>query len=335
MKKVLALVLAVLMLSTMAFAATATPGSSSDADKDSGNYVPGKSLKVYEEQIVTSADEKKGPVNSKNYSIGKITYEEGKALVESVKFNDSDDCLVIKLKQDYTQTTDKKLAMTVELKGKRVDRDTRYADVTVTIGTKDAPKTVGYAYDVTTLNITKADSDLELKSAAAATVYKVTADDDADPYGILYLTAADADVETEVRVYEDEKYFLESNTDADKDLLKKYADSEADITFLNFVGTPTFNSNATTRFYKPDDTYVYEMKDGKIVKEVKYNDDEGCFILKSRTLGSYVFSDKKLSVSADTPADTNPDTGANDVVGIATALAAVALVSAAAVSLKK
>ena len=46
-------------------------------------------------------------------------------------------------------------------------------------------------------------------------------------------------------------------------------------------------------------------------------------------------SDKKLSVSAPAAGSENPDTGANDVVGIATALAAVALVSAAAVSLKK
>ena len=58
-------------------------------------------------------------------------------------------------------------------------------------------------------------------------------------------------------------------------------------------------------------------------------------VLKTRTLGSYVFSDKALSVAATTPGTNNPDTGANDVVGVATALAAVALVSAAAVSLKK
>ena len=52
-----------------------------------------------------------------------------------------------------------------------------------------------------------------------------------------------------------------------------------------------------------------------------------------------VMSDKPLPVDAieapEGTAPANPDTGANDVVGIATALAAVALVSAAAVSLKK
>ena len=70
---------------------------------------------------------------------------------------------------------------------------------------------------------------------------------------------------------------------------------------------------------------------------MKWDEDEGAYVLKTRTLGKYVFSDKPLKVTAttDTPETNNPDTGANDVVGVATALAAVALVSAAAVSLKK
>ena len=122
--------------------------------------------------------------------------------------------------------------------------------------------------------------------------------------------------------------------DADDDVLKAYADTDADLSFLNFVGSPTFNSTATVRFYKEEDSFVYGVKDGKLTNvNAKWDDDEGCFILKTRTLGSYVFSDKKLNVAATTT--TNPDTGANDVVGIASALAAVALVSAAAVSLKK
>ena len=142
-----------------------------------------------------------------------------------------------------------------------------------------------------------------------------------------------------------------SEVNADKDILKAYADTDAEITFLSFPGKPTFNATAAVRFYKDEGTYIYENKDGKLSRitaasagaagqtagNVKWDDDEGCYILKTRTLGSYVFSDKPLKVSAasDNAATTNPDTGANDVVGVATALAAVALVSAAAVSLKK
>ena len=55
----------------------------------------------------------------------------------------------------------------------------------------------------------------------------------------------------------------------------------------------------------------------------------------SKRIGKAFNTDIKLNVSAAADTTENPDTGANDVVGIATALAAVALVSAAAVSLKK
>ena len=84
--------------------------------------------------------------------------------------------------------------------------------------------------------------------------------------------------------------------------------------------------------------YVYQLKDGKLVKAGSYSEDDGCWVVKARTLGQYVVSTEKLSNASgeDTTEEVdNPDTGANDVVGIAAALGAVALVSAAAVSLKK
>ena len=50
-------------------------------------------------------------------------------------------------------------------------------------------------------------------------------------------------------------------------------------------------------------------------------------------------SAKQIALACDVPTTpgttTNPGTGANDVVGVAAALAVVALVSGAAISLKK
>ena len=154
-----------------------------------------------------------------------------------------------------------------------------------------------------------------------------------DDYGTVILNTEDEDVEVTFRGYKGDELFLYNKTSANSALLKAYADKDADITFLTFEAEPTFNSTATVRFYKDEESHVYVMKDGKLVNEVKWDEDESCFLLKTRTLGAYVFSDKALPFNVETTA--NPDTGANDVVGIATALAAVALVSAAAVSLKK
>ena len=349
MKKVLALVLAVMMMATVAFAAAEVEDpSTGSTTRDSGEYQPGDTIKIDAEGIIAKTSGLSGEdkydrnpssgeslikdINSTNYSITSIKYEDGKNLVESVKLNDSKDRVDIKLKQDYSNTKQKTLNMTFTLKGKKVGKGDRPDDIKIRITT-----TVNYALleNNTSIVINDTDDVDAPETFNDYTVYKVQ--ENGSKYGTMEFTAqADSDVEVEVRVYEDDELYLYNEADADDDILKAYADVDADLTFLNFKGSPTFNSTATVRFYKEEDSYVYGMKDGKLTTvNAKWDDDEGCFILKTRTLGGYVFSDKALSVSASTAADNNPDTGANDVVGIASALAAVALVSAAAVSLRK
>ncbi len=358
MKKVLALVLAVMMLATVAMAADATnPGSGTTSTNS--NVLPGGKIKIGQAGIIanlepgsplTAADIK--AVNSTNYSITGIKYREGKNLVESITLNDTDDQVVIKLKQDYSMTTAKKLDLDLTLKGKKVGKNPRNKDIDITIDTKMVAYTLADGKNNPGYIEIDANGDVNIVPATtvvndSGTVYDF-ADAGADEfvwkvkktgttaYGDMEFTAADGDTDVSVRVYDGDKLYLYSDVDADTDVLKAYADADADITFLNFPGTPTFNSTATVYFYKEEGTYVYGVKDGKLVNvNAKWSDDESGFVLKTRTLGSYVFSDKKLSVAAPAAGSENPDTGANDVVGIATALAAVALVSAAAVSLKK
>jgi len=146
----------------------------------------------------------------------------------------------------------------------------------------------------------------------------------------------------EARVYSGDVLFFDCDNDPDRDVVGRLADSDADMDFYLFDGDKnftTFNSNVKLYFNDADEEdFVYQIKDDKTIVPVgEYNEDEGCWIVKTRTLGRYVVSDVELKEfeSAANAADDNPDTGANDVVGIATALAAVALVSAAAISLKK
>ncbi len=346
MKKVLALVLAVMMLATVAFAAEVYNPDDKGTPGTPGQKQPGDKIKIDARGIIfvdsgtysftpTGSQKLIKDINSSNYSISAIKYDDGKNLVESVKFNDKEDRVEIKLKQDYTSTKAKTLNMTFTLKGKKSGKSSKPADIDVRIN-----YVVNYGLDKALITINDTD-DVDVPTTFAKnTLYQVQAGTAPDgtkaKYGTMEFTAEDSDVEVEVRVYEDDELYLYNETDANDDVLKAYADADADITFLNFKGTPTFNATATVRFYKEEDTFVYGMKDGKLTNiNAKWDDDEGCFILKTRTLGGYVFSDKKLNVAAADASTNNPDTGANDVVGIATALAAVALVSAAAVSLKK
>lgn len=345
MKKVLALVLAVMMLSTMAFASGITIGSTSNTDVDvsdddnkitisGGVFLPGDKIYVYKNG---STDDKIKEINSDNYSITKVKYDEGRSLVDDIYFDDDNDQLVIQLADNTNLTATKDLEFTFTLKGKGRDVD----DVDVTIDTSVGYGLLSRAYliydtdDVRFSNAYSAEGQMaekyfyEVKTSSKAT------DDPA--YGDLELTTKDGDVDLVVRVYDGDKLYLYNTVKANKDILKEYADSDAELSFLSFPGDTTFNATATLYMYKDEDSYIYEIKDGKLVESnAKWSEDDGAWILKARTLGSYVFSDVELDVTEDVD-DTveNPDTGANDVVGIAAALGVVALVSAAAVSLKK
>lgn len=382
MKKVLALVLAVMMLATVAFAAVkddvVNPGDGTTGTRN--GFMPGEKIKITADGVIETVnaaisngtytddpyyydsgwradpDNRKliKDINSSNYSITSIKYDEGKNLVESVKFNDKEDRVEIKIKQDFDMTKGKTLKMNFDLKGKKVGKtkpDTIHVVITKTINYglnkngKDGYGVVNSGIvivDDETVNLpstpaTAGATSLPVGGFEEEWVYKVQKDANSEyDYGNMEFTTADDEVEVEVRVYKDDELYLYNDTDADSDILKAYADTDADLSFLTFKGAPTFNATATVRIYKEEDTFVYGVKDGKLTNiNAKWDDDEGCFILKTRTLGGYVFSDKKLNVAAADASTNNPDTGANDVVGIATALAAVALVSAAAVSLKK
>lgn len=341
MKKVLALVLAVLMLSTLAFATT-TPNepvinqSGNTVTINVGTYQPGEKIYVYR-GMSPDADGFSKDVNSDNYSITKVKYEEGRSLVEDIYFDDANDQVVIKLEDNTNLTTNKTLDFTFTLKGKGRDVN----DVKIHIN-----GSVGYGllnrayliYDTDDVRFSSEYADIGQMAKDYFYQVKTSTKANGNPaYGELELTTRDGDVDVVVRVYDGDKLYLYNDVDADKDILKAYADYDADLSFLNFPGDTTFNSTATVYMYKDEDSFIYEIKNGKLVESnAKWSEDDGAWVLKARTLGSYVFSDTELDVTEDVD-DTveNPDTGANDVVGIAAALGVVALVSAAAVSLKK
>ena len=158
------------------------------------------------------------------------------------------------------------------------------------------------------------------------------------------------------RLAEDKKVFAYFNEDPVDEIEDMYYDLDADINYINFVGSPSLGSNATVAIQGDysDQYYLYEYTGGQLEEiDADWNDDDGTYEFTTSRLGTYVLSDTALVAEADeeeevvdeevvedeeTTDDTstqNPDTGANDVIGVAVALAAVSLVAAGAVSLKK
>ena len=354
MKKVLALVLAVMMMATVAFAYDV--GSSSDFGGETAEIVaPGSQIRIYAEYFANAEGTirlsdllKKGQFSSENFTVTTKRFDKGSNLVKSVEIDDDDECVVVKLNDNYDLKAKETINLVIkEIKvtaKKKIENGTDVvskaskwtfdADNGFRVGHVQVEVTIEEDMEIDVMDSgVDGETDLTLPGRAVgytSHLVKFVKDDVA--YGTATLSFGEVATATG-RVYDGDVVYLEYNEDVDVDVVKKYPD--ADLSFVNFKGAPTFNSNMELEIYADEDQYIYELKDSKIAPcNLKWDEDSYAFTGKVRTLGAYVVSDTKLSVDATT-ADGNPDTGANDVVGIATALAAVALVSAAAVSLKK
>jgi len=349
MKKVLALVLAVMMMATVAFAYNV--GDTSDFGGETAEIVaPGSQIRIYA-QYFANADGnirlsdllKKGQFSSENFTVTTKRFDKGSNLVKSVEFNDDKNAIDIKLNDNYDLRAKETINLVIkEIKvtaKKKIDNDRVLADgpdagkkVVVSKGSKwtyinnEVDFRIGHVqvsyeieedFEVTVEKDSGVWGETDLTLPARSTnmwspLVKFVKADDGPAYGDATITFGEA-ASASGRVYKDDVVYLEYDEDVNVDVVKKYPD--ADLSFVTFKGAPTFNSNMELEIYADEDTYIYEVKDNKIAPcSLKWDDDAYAFTGKVRTLGAYVVSDTKLSVDT-TAADGNPDTGANDVVG--------------------
>ncbi|HIY08513.1 MAG TPA: hypothetical protein H9680_04170 [Firmicutes bacterium] len=361
MKKVIALALAMVMaLSMTAMAAPAldididtTPATCSDSTGDDGRLLPGHEYHfevgtglpdIYEKDGKKIVDADKS-VDSKYYSV-KADWDEGSALVSSVKIDNDCNHIVVTLKENYTIEDLKALEGTITLKQKK---DIYVKDTSGIVEWEkgieyDLPFAKEVANNVVDIDGGDNRDDAEPVDVVNDTIYNVTSSGWFDFGG-----DGDRLSSVLVRMQEDEQIFAYWNEDPVEEIEDKYYDADADLEYVTFVANPKLNRKAEIAIQGDysDEYHLYKIENGDI-KEMEYdfNEDDGLFTFTETRLGSYVISDKELVAEADEPAEDdepaaddtttqNPDTGANDVVGVAVALAAVSLVAAGAVSLKK
>lgn len=120
-----------------------------------------------------------------------------------------------------------------------------------------------------------------------------------------------------------------------KDIQK--ANIDAELSFINFVAAPKFDVAGKFVIEADKGSYIYEIKDGKLAEtKFAWDDTVGGYSVRTNVLGAYVVSDIELEVAAAGSAqETNPGTGANDMVNVAVAMAVVSLAAAGAVAFKK
>lgn len=154
----------------------------------------------------------------------------------------------------------------------------------------------------------------------------------------------------DVNMYEGEKVLLDLNRDYIRSIA--IANEDADLEFYNFRSShDEFVRKGTLSLYGKEDSYVYEIVDGKLYDvDFNYNKEEKTLEIVTDELGHYVVSDIELdskevkpskpstennnNSSSNTDKD-NPDTGAADFVGSAAALAVTSVAAAGALALKR
>lgn len=326
MKKIMALVLAAAMLTTTAFAAVNVGGVGMSTIVN-----PGETLRIAPDQF-TGLSGISWRMSTEYFSISAKKFDKGANLVKEVKINDDKNTVDVVLNTNYelSKTNGENLVIKeLSIKAKKEWKDTTGTIVikknqTYTYaGTSDL--FVGYVIVEQPLNASPeyVDGSLVKFTEAGGVSYETAVLDTA------------ADLYIEGRVYAGDKVFVETDTDVNKDILKAAAD-DADIRFYN-ITTNGFSTANTIQLSAEEDEFVYKVVDGKITASgLKWSADDYAWVGKIRTSVSYVVSDVELKAAPATEGATgNPDTGANDVVGIAAALAVVSLVAAGAVSLKK
>lgn len=351
MKKVLALVLAVIMVCTMAFAATVviTPGTAvTDPDAPAATYTalkPGITIALDLGTVgVYVKDGKFVPANN----VVTVTFAKGAELVKSqgwVKVaagtegsykgeKDTDAYQYqITFVENLNKAADTKVA---EIAISAVSfKATGYTAVSVFKAAK-AEENISYAFGYAT-------NDIDLQAEVAPTVnggeinvVKSLADKAGKEVATLEVTANNGVVYTMVKGTK--FYAMETPITFDTTKDKGY-----DGTSIKALYPNTWNLNGKVELALGADANktfkVYaKTADGKVLS-VAATTTDGVMSFTVPAMSTVLVTENTITTSGTTGSTTgtttNPGTGANDVVGVAAALAVVALVSGAAISLKK
>ena len=354
MKKVLALVLAVIMVCTMAMAVTIS--GTNNPGVTGGDYPvvsPGTTLKITftpDDNDPDTHDDgihyylKDGKFVPANNEV-KITYAKGGDLVESagwVKVGTGDGVndyeYQIKLKSNLNKIVDKSVA-DIQI-SKITFKSTGYDLVTVFAPTK-ASNYISYAYGYVQNNVILQEDNAATYTFAQNSINVITSLLDKSGKEVSSLDVVIDDGMTFTFNKGAKVYAMANAVEFDEDDDAGYNNAEV-ATYEN-----TLNAAAKVVFEKGtnvDTTYRVYAKgtDGK-VKSVVATTTDGVMTFTVPALSTVIVTTDVLTTTGtvgattttETGTTTNPGTGANDVVGVAAALAVVALVSGAAISLKK
>ncbi len=340
MKKVLALVLAVIMVCTMAMAVTIVDPKDPVDSSDSTTYTalePGETIAFdlgSDVHYYVDKDGKFVPANN----VVTVTFSKGSDLIAKqgwVKVGDGNTAedyqYQMTLKSDLNKIADEKVAEIV-ISGITF-KSTGYAAVKLL--PNDEAKTLSYAFGYEKNELTLAEGDDTL-GVVEGKVNVVTALTDKNGKEVSALEVTKDNMTYTftkgMKFYVlDEAITFEGAKGYTGNSIKALLNNPLNVAAKATVELTT-DANTSYKVYA-------KTADGKILA-VAATTTDGVMSFTVPAMSAVLVTTDTLTTSGTTGTTdngntTNPGTGANDVVGVAAALAVVALVSGAAISLKK
>ena len=300
---------------------TEAPGSYEYVKFVPGKAYPGKS-------IVVSANYPRADYKVKSYDFTTGTRDfKGASYIEEIKIN-KDNELVIVLKDNYKLAVDKAIKGEIILQNKETKAETA---IPVEILVKNiVHETFGERKPSEAVYVPNGDNQVILMDEDGGYVYFEEE-----------MLKGTVKMNKEEKTYLNLMYGVNLKTgdtiDAIEEALGEEYLDEAIIEYYTFE-TRAFKNEVDFSYeaYEDDPHFFYLYKDGVFSKiDAVYNDDEDVEAWQWTALaeGTVIVTDVEIVLADEFT--KNPDTGANDVVGVAAALAVTSLVAAAAISIKK
>ena len=253
--------------------------------------------------LATDKDDVKGYKVKTEWSVGDL---DDKAAIELVKFDSGYIYAVTFTLPEGAETKYEDLAGDVSIYKNSSDLrdDSEKVGITLSFGAE-----YGYSQDY----LEEVEDDM---TKAEVVIFKDKASD-TNLEGEETLTFGDL-LEFEVDVTGQGKLNLKNSTDFNKEFAAMY--DYANIDFITFEKSPSFNKICRVYIYAPEDAFIYEVTaDGaKEINGLEWDEDYEAWTFRTRTLSAYAISDVELTEKTETEDkdDTttdggkeNPDTG--------------------------
>ncbi len=323
MKKIIALALALIMALSMGVVAFAAATPAADATIALGGSWEHLNIGVMRpgETLEFTGDFTGAKLSKVDFTTKEL---QGASLIDDVKITKEKDAIRISLKESYTmaEEADKAVEGKITVKVGSTEVGTLHVSFTVNnvVNTVDGGRKASEATP-----IAEAENTVNVIEEAGFVSFDL------------------GELDGTVKVAKNDKVFLNvidlATADADEydALVEAFGEDYDGIVEMYSFETKAAADVAWTYDAWEEDPHFFYAWDGEKLTalEAKFDDDEDvdAYVFTADAAGTIVVVDEEVVLAAEET--KNPDTGANDVVGVAAALAVVSLVAAGAVSLKK